>query len=69
MARLRDRGVECQAYFPAIHDQPYFQELCGPTVRKLPHTEAASRQCLALPFFPDMTSGQVNEVCSLCARS
>jgi len=62
MARLRPRGIECQAYFPAIHEQPYFREVCGARVRALPHTEAASRQCIALPFFPDMTSGQVEEV-------
>ncbi len=62
MARLRARGIACQAYFPAIHEQPYLRELCGATGRELPHTEAASRQCLALPFFPDMTSGQVEEV-------
>jgi perosamine synthetase len=62
ISKLRDRGIECQAYFSAIHEQPYLRELCGATVRELPHTEAASRQCIALPFFPDMTSGQVQEV-------
>jgi perosamine synthetase len=67
IAKLRDRGIECQAYFPAIHEQPYLRELCGATVAELPHTETASRQCIALPFFPDMTSGQVQEV-SLALR-
>lgn len=62
MASLGGRGIACQAYFPAIHEQPYFRELCGTTVRELPHTEAASQQCLALPFFPGMTSEQVEEV-------
>ncbi len=62
MAGLRDRGIECQPYFPAIHEQPYFRELRGTTVAELPHTEAASRQCIALPFFPGMTSAQVEEV-------
>jgi dTDP-4-amino-4,6-dideoxygalactose transaminase len=67
MAKLRDRGIECQAYFPAIHEQPYFRELCGMTLNRLPHTEAASRQCIALPFFPFMTNEQVEEV-SLAVR-
>jgi len=62
ISKLRDRGIECQAYFSAIHEQPYLRELCGATVRDLPHTETASRQCIALPFFPDMTSRQVQEV-------
>jgi perosamine synthetase len=62
MAGLRARGIACQAYFPAIHRQPYFRDLhlspCGP----LPYTEMASERCIALPFFPHMTEEQVAEV-------
>ncbi len=62
IAKLRGRGIECQAYFPPIHQQPYFRELSGMAVHRLPHTEAASRQCIALPFFSFMTNEQVSEV-------
>jgi perosamine synthetase len=62
MAGLRARGMACQAYFPAIHRQPYFRDLHLPPCGPLPHTEMASERCLALPFFPSMTVEQVAEV-------
>jgi perosamine synthetase len=64
MEVLRERGIACQAYFPAVHLQPYFQDVPPAPPRPLPHTEAASASCLALPFFPSMTEKQVAEVCA-----
>ncbi len=63
MTGLRERGIACQAYFPAVHRQPYFREMGLAPDRPLPHTESASDRCLALPFFPFMTEEQVAEVC------
>jgi len=63
MARLRERGIGCQAYFPAIHRQPYFREIHHEPLRPLPHTDSASASCLALPFFPSITEDEVAEVC------
>ena len=60
---LRERGIACQAYFPAVHLQPYFQQVAWAPRRPLPHTEIASERTLALPFFPEMTPAQVDEVC------
>jgi perosamine synthetase len=62
MAGLRARGIACQAYFPPIHQQPYFREIKLSGAVSLPQTELAAEQCLALPFFPAMTNGQVAEV-------
>ncbi|MBZ5693761.1 MAG: DegT/DnrJ/EryC1/StrS family aminotransferase [Acidobacteriia bacterium] len=64
MAGLRERGIGCQAYFPAIHRQPYFREIRQALLRPLPHTDSASERCLALPFFSSITEGQVAEVCA-----
>ncbi|HUC42321.1 MAG TPA: DegT/DnrJ/EryC1/StrS family aminotransferase [Candidatus Micrarchaeaceae archaeon] len=64
LARLRERGIGCAAYFPAIHEQPYFGQHCPPPRYALPHTEDAARECLALPFFSSMTIEQVEEVSS-----
>jgi perosamine synthetase len=64
MAGLRARGIACQAYFPAIHLQPYFRDVRLAPRRPLPHTESASERCLALPFFPTMTEEQVADVCA-----
>jgi perosamine synthetase len=64
MASLRERGIACQAYFPAIHLQPYWEELDAAAHRPLPHTESAADRCLALPFFASMTQEEVDEVCA-----
>ena len=58
---LRERGIACQAYFPAIHRQPYFREFAAGLRRPLPQTDLASQRSLALPLFPAMTEGQVAE--------
>ncbi len=64
LAGLRERGIACQAYFPAVHLQPYFSEVARTPRRPLPHTEIASERCLALPFFPSMTAEQIAKVCA-----
>jgi perosamine synthetase len=62
LAALRAKGVACQAYFPAIHLQPYLRD--RQVVRtRLPHTEAASNSCLALPMFSSATEAQIDYVC------
>jgi perosamine synthetase len=62
MAGLRARGIACQAYFPPIHQQPYFREIKLSSSVSLPQTELSAQRCLALPFFPAMTNAQVAEV-------
>jgi len=64
IAGLRERGIASQVYFPAVHLQPYLRDLCIAPQRPLPHTEAASARCLALPLFPQMTRDQVVQVCA-----
>jgi perosamine synthetase len=64
MTRLRERGIACQAYFPPIHRQPYFEQREPKLRYDLPTTEEVSKRCLALPFFPSMTDAQVSEVCA-----
>jgi perosamine synthetase len=63
MSGLRERGIACQAYFPAIHLQPFFQAQNILSGSPLPNTESAADRCLALPFFSTMTEEQVTEVC------
>jgi len=60
---LRHRGIACQVYFPAIHRQPYLQDVRMVPRRQLPNTESASNRCLALPFFPSMSRAELTEVC------
>lgn len=60
--RLRDLGIESQAYFPAIHRQPYMAEYVTAPLGPLSHTELAADRSLALPFFPTMGSAEINSV-------
>jgi len=62
MAGLHARDIACQAYFPPIHRQPYFREIQLSRTPSLPLTDMAAERCLALPFFPAMTSAQIGEV-------
>ncbi len=64
MAGLRERGIACQIYFPAIHRQHYLQDVRLVPRRPLPNTESASNRCLALPFFPSMSEDEVAKVCA-----
>ena len=60
---LHDRGIGCQAYFPAVHLQPYLENVRRYPDRPLAQSRAASECCLALPLFSTMTRGQVEQVC------
>jgi perosamine synthetase len=63
LTALRAAGIACQAYFPAIHLQPYLRDSQLVNERPLPHTEAASSSCLTLPMFPTATEEQIDYVC------
>lgn len=63
LTKLRARGIGCQAYFPAIHLQPYFQRDHAAHVRSVRETEAASKTCLVLPMFSSATEKQILYVC------
>jgi perosamine synthetase len=60
---LRSRGIGCQAYFPAIHRQPYMKGRYISPFGRLKETELASDQCLAIPFFSTISESQVFSVC------
>jgi perosamine synthetase len=63
IAKLRERGIGCQAYFPPIHEQPYMYQIVREQGAFLPLTEEASRTCIALPFFSSMQEEEVVGVC------
>jgi FlaA1/EpsC-like NDP-sugar epimerase/dTDP-4-amino-4,6-dideoxygalactose transaminase len=62
MQKLRERGVDCQAYFPAIHRQPYMAGYYRAPLGPLFRTETASDSCLALPFFGSQTDEEIEYV-------
>jgi perosamine synthetase len=66
--RLRELGVDSQAYFPAIHRQPYMALELVPAIAPLTNTELAADRSLALPFFPSMASEEITFVVETLKR-
>jgi perosamine synthetase len=65
---LRAHGVHSKPYLPAIHLMTYYRETFGHRPGQFPVCEDVAARSLALPFFPDMTDGQVERVASALAR-
>ncbi|MEP6954650.1 MAG: DegT/DnrJ/EryC1/StrS family aminotransferase [Solirubrobacteraceae bacterium] len=59
---LRDQGVQCKPYLPAIHLMSFYRERFGHREGEFPVCEDVAARSLALPFFPEMTEGQVQRV-------
>ncbi len=61
--RLNGRGIQTKKYFyPALHQQTVYRSLRGTYQGRLPVTEAASAEGLALPLFSHMTPETVQQV-------
>ncbi len=54
---LQAQGIQCGRYFAPIHQQGAYADWC--LLHPLPVTEAESRRTLALPFFSNLSEGQV----------
>ncbi|MCL6560013.1 MAG: DegT/DnrJ/EryC1/StrS family aminotransferase [Firmicutes bacterium] len=69
MAYLQENGVDCRPYFQPIHLQPFYREMFGYREGDYPNTERAAASTLALPFFNNLTEGQINYVVDLLAEA
>jgi perosamine synthetase len=66
---LRDEhGVASKPYLPAIHLMTYYRETFGHREGEFPVCEDVAARSLALPFFPQMTDGQVERVAGALAQ-
>jgi perosamine synthetase len=59
---LAKLGVPAKPYFPAIHLMSYYRERFGHKKGEFPVCEDVSDRSIAIPFFPEMTEGQVARV-------
>jgi perosamine synthetase len=59
---MRERGVETKPYLPAIHLMSFYRERFGHREGEFPVCEDVARRSLALPFFPQLTDGEVERV-------
>ena len=59
---LRERGVQSKPYLPAIHLFAYYREQFGHREGEFPVCEDVAARSVALPFFPQLSEGQVERV-------
>jgi perosamine synthetase len=59
---LRARGVDSKPYLPAIHLLSFYRERFGHREGEFPVCEDVARRSLALPFYPELTDGEVEQV-------
>jgi perosamine synthetase len=62
IAELRSRGIQSKPYLPAIHLMSFYRERFGHREGEFPVCEDVAARSIALPFFPEMTEGQVAQV-------
>jgi perosamine synthetase len=61
---LREHGIQSKPYLPAIHLMSLYRERFGHREGEFPVCEDVAARSIALPFFPEMTEGQVARVAS-----
>ncbi len=59
---LLERGVQSKPYLPAIHLMSFYRERFGHREGEFPVCEDVAARSVALPFFPEMTEGEVAQV-------
>jgi perosamine synthetase len=56
------RGIQSKPYLPAIHLMSFYRERFGYRGGEFPVCEGVAARSIALPFFPQITEGQVAQV-------
>jgi perosamine synthetase len=59
---LGERAIPSKPYFPAVHLMTYYREQFGHLEGEFPVCEDVAARSIALPFFPEMSDGQVERV-------
>ncbi len=67
--RLGELGVQSKPYLPAIHLMSFYRERFGHRAGEFPVCEDVAARSLALPFFPAMSEGEVEQVARALRRA
>ena len=59
---LAAKGIQSKPYLPAIHLMSFYRERFGYREGEFPVCEDVAKRSLALPFFPEMSEGQLARV-------
>ncbi len=59
---LAAAGIQSKPYLPAIHLMSFYMERFGHRPGEFPVCEDVAARSLALPFFPQMSEGQIARV-------
>jgi perosamine synthetase len=59
---LAARGVSSKPYFPAVHLMTFYRERFGHREGEFPVCEDVAGRSIALPFYPQMTENEVEQV-------
>jgi perosamine synthetase len=68
MLALRELGVQSKPYLPAIHLMSFYRGRFGHRPGEFPIAEDVAARSLALPFFPELSEGQVARVVEALER-
>ena len=61
MNQLGEHNIQCGRYFAPVHLQPFYR-LQYPKL-SLINTEKIASQCLALPFYPQLSNQDIGFIC------
>jgi len=67
VSELGAQGIAAKPYFPAIHLMSYYRETFGYRRGQFPVCEEVSDRSVAIPFFPQMSEGEVARVAQALA--
>ncbi len=67
VTNLGARGIAAKPYFPAIHLMTYYRETFGYCEGQFPVCEDIASRSIAIPFFPEMSEGEVGRVAETLA--
>ncbi|MDQ6746034.1 MAG: DegT/DnrJ/EryC1/StrS aminotransferase family protein [Actinomycetota bacterium] len=59
---LAQHGIPSKPYFPAVHLMSFYRQRFGHREGEFPVCEDVAARSVALPFFPEMSEGQVERV-------